>query len=78
MNQKIDTYQIYLQQLFRQDPNAAVLISSARDLLQPSSTLNDFNAQILSVYSSKNPSLPEHSSEDLKKILDKFSKKTIH
>lgn len=69
MNQKIDTYQIYLQQLFRQDPNAAVLISSARDLLQPSSTLNDFNTQILSVYSSKNPSLPEHSSEDLYKNL---------
>ena len=65
MNQKIDTYEIYLQQLFRQDPNATVLVNSAKDLLQPSSTLSDFNAQILSVYSSKNPSLPEHSSEEL-------------
>jgi len=65
MNQKIDTYEIYLQKLFKQDPNAAVLVNSAKELLLPSATLADFNTQILSIYSSKDPQLPEHSSEEL-------------
>ena len=65
MNQKIDTYEIYLQQLFKQDPNATVLVNSAKDLLPPSATLADFNTQILSIYSSKDLELPEHSSEEL-------------
>ena len=74
MNRQIDTYEIYLQQLFRTDPNATVLVNSAKGLLPPSATLADFNMQILSIYSSKQPVLPEHSSEELSSNLSDILK----